>query len=169
MFRYLQGLIDLFGKFDQDQDGVVEFNEFRDLWTHLGGEPPIVGAAAAAVKGEQLDAARSKEFSKFDLNADGVLSARGATATHPPGLCLSLSLSLSLSLRLWSAFYSSGRSVMARARHRSCSVARFQAHLSVAACWRERRDQGVYGRAWFPGAGRLRAWSDRQLRGQRGR
>ena len=95
MFRYLQGLIDLFGKFDQDQDGVVEFNEFRDLWTHLGGEPPIVGAAAAAVKGEQLDAARSKEFSKFDLNADGVLSARGATATHPPGLCLSLSLSLS--------------------------------------------------------------------------
>ena len=146
MFRYLQGLIDLFGKFDQDQDGVVEFNEFGDLWTHLGGEPPIVGAAAAAVKGEQLDAARSKEFSKFDLNADGVLSARGATATH-----------------------SSGRSVMARARHRSCSVARFQAHLSVAACWRERRDQGVYGRAWFPGAGRLRAWSDRQLRGQRGR
>jgi len=88
MFRYLQGLIDLFGKFDQDQDGVVEFNEFRDLWTHLGGEPPIVGAAAAAVKGEQLDAARSKEFSKFDLNADGVLSARGATATHPPGLLL---------------------------------------------------------------------------------
>ena len=66
MFRYLQGLIDLFGKFDQDQDGVVEFNEFGDLWTHLGGEPPIVGAAAAAVKGEQLDAARSKEFSKFD-------------------------------------------------------------------------------------------------------
>lgn len=70
---YLKGLLDLFGQFDDNDDGVVEFNEFRDLWTHLGGEPPIEGAPQQEGSSSEVD----PEFDQFDLNADGVLSARG--------------------------------------------------------------------------------------------
>ena len=80
--RYLDGLLDLFGKYDDNGDGVVEFDEFRDLWAHLGGEEPIAGAAQ--LEGNRGDGDVDPEFDEFDLNADGVLSARGASAQPPP-------------------------------------------------------------------------------------
>ena len=79
--RYLGGLIDLFGKFDGNGDGVVEFDEFPALWAHLGGEPPIAGAAQ--LEGNAGGGDVDPDFDQFDLNADGVLSARGASAQPP--------------------------------------------------------------------------------------
>ena len=72
--KYLQGLLDLFGQFDTDGDGVVEFTEFSALWAHLGGEPPIEHAHDEEVKG----GAHMADFDLHDINADGVLSGSGA-------------------------------------------------------------------------------------------
>ena len=35
---YLTGVLELFGKFDGDGSGFIEFKEFQGLWEHLGGE-----------------------------------------------------------------------------------------------------------------------------------
>ena len=38
---YLSQVVDLFKSFDADDDGIVEFNEFKLLWEHLGGEDAL--------------------------------------------------------------------------------------------------------------------------------
>ena len=84
--RYLQGLLDLFGKFDENADGVVEFNEFCELWTHLGGEPPV------ETTGQPDSGDVDPLFDEYDLNADGVLSARGMEPLQPRQHCLRISV-----------------------------------------------------------------------------
>jgi hypothetical protein len=43
---YLADLMDLFGDFDKDADGVVEFGEFKKLWEHLGAGHDAEAATA---------------------------------------------------------------------------------------------------------------------------
>lgn len=80
----MEGLLEIFGKFDSDGDGVFEFNEFCKLWEHLGFEQPIAHAAQP----DSDSSERDPEFDKFDLNADGVLSARGAATFCLLHICL---------------------------------------------------------------------------------
>jgi Ca2+-binding EF-hand superfamily protein len=66
---YMAGLMDLFGDFDKDADGVVQFAEFKKLWEHLGAGH-AEAAATAAESSDQLFAT----FKKYDLNNQGYLS-----------------------------------------------------------------------------------------------
>ena len=49
--KYLSDLLGLFGSFDKDDDGVVDFDEWKELWAHLGGEDAM-GQTDAAKKAE---------------------------------------------------------------------------------------------------------------------
>ena len=65
--------MDHFASFDTDDDGVVDFEEFKSLYVHLGGT-----AEAVEVDSAQDEARRAHPmwelFSKYDLNGDSVLS-----------------------------------------------------------------------------------------------
>ena len=49
--RYLSDLLGLFGSFDKDGDGCVDFEEWKELWAHLGGEDAM-GETDGAKKSE---------------------------------------------------------------------------------------------------------------------
>lgn len=71
--EYLQGTMDAFGSFDKDDDGVVDFEEFKPMYDHLGGNSKTVDHTT------EEDAARHAHplwelFSQHDGNGNGVLS-----------------------------------------------------------------------------------------------
>jgi Ca2+-binding EF-hand superfamily protein len=85
--NYVGGVMGLFGKFDRDQSGSVEIDEFAALWTHLGGPPLPSGAAiappppgpppaapTAAPPGPLAGGESLQEvFARYDRNRDGML------------------------------------------------------------------------------------------------
>eukprot|EP01048_Picozoa_sp_COSAG05_P018178 COSAG05_NODE_2612_length_2837_cov_2.529584_1_plen_87_part_00 len=58
-------------------DNVVQYDEFKELWTFLGQEEPVLQRTAAAFAAAN-EAARTdslqQEFEKYDVNCDGMLS-----------------------------------------------------------------------------------------------
>ena len=48
-------LLDLFGSFDVDDDGVVDFEEWKSLWAHLGGEDAMAASAGTTQREEHTD------------------------------------------------------------------------------------------------------------------
>lgn len=66
---YMAGLMEMFGDFDKNDDGVVQFSEFQNLWDHLG----------AGADGEEASEADASDplfsiFTEHDLNGKGYLS-----------------------------------------------------------------------------------------------
>ena len=74
---YVQQLLETFGKYDEDDDGVIEPDEFALLWEHLGQ-----GKTADAPEEQEEEEEEEGEedplqatFDRFDTNGDGVLDA----------------------------------------------------------------------------------------------
>jgi Ca2+-binding EF-hand superfamily protein len=55
---YISSLLDAFGQWDDDKDGMLGFDEFVKLWEHLGGDDR---AQAVLESGDPMEA----EFNKF--------------------------------------------------------------------------------------------------------
>lgn len=73
---YLTSLLDLFGIFDADDDGVVDFDEFKDLWAHLGGEDAMGAAEGTSKRTEHSDDPLWATFCKYDKTGSGSMSQR---------------------------------------------------------------------------------------------
>ena len=58
---YVQSLIESFGEWDSDGDGVLGFDEFLKLWEHLGGDERA--RAAGLLPSDSIEA----EFAKYAL------------------------------------------------------------------------------------------------------
>lgn len=75
--NYLNELLELFGSFDTDGDGVVDFEEWKGLWEHLGGEDAI-GQVDMVKKSEANAHEQSdplwKTFKKYDQTGSNSLS-----------------------------------------------------------------------------------------------
>eukprot|EP01051_Picozoa_sp_SAG22_P020347 SAG22_NODE_4077_length_1394_cov_1.393822_1_plen_187_part_01 len=102
--QYVAGLVQIFGKYDQDGSGAIEIGEFPGLWAQLGQDPlpsagavelrrggPPSGPASGPPPGPppgppQAPAAPAAPhappgtleavFAQYDLNHDGVLDQR---------------------------------------------------------------------------------------------
>jgi Ca2+-binding EF-hand superfamily protein len=74
---YVSEVLEIFGSFDEDGDGVIEPAEFGDLWEHLGAHKPDGegGKAAPATDEPEQEPGRDlqKTFDSFDINKDGIL------------------------------------------------------------------------------------------------
>jgi Ca2+-binding EF-hand superfamily protein len=100
---YVGGVMDIFGRFDQDQNGTIDLGEFPRLWEHLGGEalapeaspPPAPAPAPAPVPapapapatpsargagGRRLPRTARQVFERYDTNGDGVLDQNEVSA-----------------------------------------------------------------------------------------
>ena len=75
---YVQRLLETFGKFDEDDDGVIEPDEFALLWEHLGQgktAPEEEEEEEQEEEGEGEEDPLQATFDRFDTNGDGVLDA----------------------------------------------------------------------------------------------
>ena len=68
--EYLNGILSMFGSLDADNSGMLEFNEFKRLWSHLGADQTGDVPAPAGAEDHPLWA----PFCQYDLNRDGKLS-----------------------------------------------------------------------------------------------
>lgn len=79
---YVSEMIESLGSFDQDGSGVIEWDEFPQLWSHLGGDLATAATQAGGMTPgtrTQVEAADQDDpivlqFRKADLNNDGKLS-----------------------------------------------------------------------------------------------
>ena len=64
---YVDGVLDVFGRFDTDGGGSIGLNEFPALWTHLGGAPlQDASMDASGLSEDQMLAVLKKFFRKYD-------------------------------------------------------------------------------------------------------
>ena len=69
---YLKGTLEAFGSIDVDNSGVLEFEEFKELWKHLGADE--VAGDVVVSQPDDEDDPLWKTFCEFDMNNDKRLS-----------------------------------------------------------------------------------------------
>ena len=67
---YIKKLIESFGAWDADKDGVLGFDEFLQLWQHLGGDERA--RAAGLLPGDPI-AEEFKKYAKVDTDGPSYL------------------------------------------------------------------------------------------------
>jgi Ca2+-binding EF-hand superfamily protein len=75
--QYLSDLLGLFGSFDKDGDGCVDFEEWKGLWAHLGGEDAMGEtdeAAKAEANAHEVSDPLWATFVKYDKTGSKSLS-----------------------------------------------------------------------------------------------
>jgi len=83
---YLENLMEVFASFDEDGSGLIEEEEFEQLYAHLGGPTEGVARKSRSATAEQEMDPVYDAFKKYDLRNNGFLSH--CKSTSNPVSCL---------------------------------------------------------------------------------